>query len=355
MVCSEAVRGGQDATTDRVDHLGADRHNVTMSLNVNKLRRDMDRLAVDTWRKIETGDRQGIRFREDSLTDHNLWTLARDHPGLNVYQFSQREERKTGADWEWWIGADSTGWICLRIQAKRNYGKSYPQLDHPGNNDDDFQYDTLINSCGRDGEYPLHVLYNGWHQYAFGADNGWPENASWLACAGGLRPPKCRHAHPMHYGCAVVSSFAVRAVHSRGGKDRRMVAPHVSNARPWSYLFGRVSPFGRFKADDREPHVGLATDEWLDWVQDHLDAMAREWRVDVGGPLRARRVATERLYPRLQLPAYAHAVWRGAPEESVIYQGIAPNAAWVAVLDIEADEGADERSEETQDPFNLWE
>jgi hypothetical protein len=352
---SEVVGGSRDATLDRVDHGNRIRHNDTVPLNVGKLRRDMNRLAVETWRKIEIGDRQGIRFGEDSLTDHNLWTLAQDHPGLNVYRFSQRQEKNTGADWEWWIGADRTGWICLRIQAKRNYAMSYPRLDHPGNNDDDFQYDALINSCSRDGQYPLHVLYNGWHRHAFGTDNGWPEAADWLACAGNLRPPNCRHAHPMHYGCAVVSSFAIRAIHGRGGKDRRLVASHVSNAKPWSYLFGRIGQFGRFKTDDREPQIGFATDEWLDWVQNHLEGMALDWQVGIGGPVRARRAASERAYSRLPLPAYAQAVRLGGLEESVIYREFTPNAAWVAVLDVEVDEATDELSEEGQDSFNLWE
>jgi hypothetical protein len=84
-------------------------------LNVTRLRCDMNRLAVETWRKNDTGDRQGVRFREDSLTDHSLRVLARDHPGFNVHRFNQSEEKRTGADWEWWIGADSTGWICLSL------------------------------------------------------------------------------------------------------------------------------------------------------------------------------------------------------------------------------------------------
>jgi hypothetical protein len=313
----------------------------------------MDRLAIETWRKIDTGDRQGITFREDSLTDHNLWVLVRDHPGLNVHRFNQSEEKRTGADWEWWIGADSTGWICLRIQAKRNYGISYPRLDHPGNDDDDYQYDTLINSCWQDGQYPLHVLYNGWHRHAFGTDNGWPRSARWLPCTGDLRPPKCRHAHPMHFGCAVVSSFAVRAVHSPGGKDRRLVAPHISNAKPWSHLFGLVGPFGRFKTDARKPHRGSATYEWLDWVQSKLDAMAREWQG--GGSRRAGRASTGSEHPRLSLPPYADAVRRRTVEESVVYEeGMRPAATRVMVLDADADDEPEEQSEEIQDPFSLW-
>lgn len=325
-----------------------------MPLNVALLRRDMNQLAVETWQKIDTGDRQGTRFREDSLTDHNLWILARDHPGLNLRRFNQSEEKSTGADWEWWIGADSMGWICLKIQAKRNYGASYPRLDHPGDSDGDYQYDTLINSCSRDGEYPLHVFYNGWSRRSFGSDSGWPQSARWRACTGNLTPPKCRHAHTLHYGCAIVSSFAVRAVHSQGGKGRRLVEKHLSNALPWSYLFGRVGLFGRFKTDGPEPVPNHATSDWLDWMQLGLDAMVREWQV--GTPRRGIRQSADGALPRLGLPFYADAVRRGSIEDSVVdVRGAPTNAARVIVLDVDA--GADDGTEEEEgdpDPLDLW-
>jgi len=160
-----------------------------MTLRVHDLRRDMNELATETWLKIATGDPRGLRFGENALTDHNLWILDQKHAGLNVHHFNQYEEKKSGADWEWWIGSASTGWLCLRIQAKRVQRKTYPELDHPGSGDNDHQYDTLIDSCDlTQGQYPLHVFYNGWTQSYFGDPAGWAKPAKWRACPRNAAP-----------------------------------------------------------------------------------------------------------------------------------------------------------------------
>ena len=107
----------------------------------------MDRLSRETWRRVMVGDASGIKFREDSITDQNLFELMESHPQLAVRRFTQNREKKVGADWEWWIGSDRLGWFRLRIQAKRVHEASYKELDHPGAEDGDYQYQTLIQGC----------------------------------------------------------------------------------------------------------------------------------------------------------------------------------------------------------------
>ncbi|WP_406446839.1 hypothetical protein OHB14_50045 [Streptomyces sp. NBC_01613] len=111
----------------------------------------MDAAAIDTWKRIEFGRLPGRRFDEASVTDNLLSTLQNQVPGLLTYQSNQVQERDSGADWEWWIGDDQAGWVCLRIQAKRVYeDNTYRMLKHPGAGEDAFQYDTLIKGCDPD-------------------------------------------------------------------------------------------------------------------------------------------------------------------------------------------------------------
>jgi hypothetical protein len=225
----------------------------------------MNALASGTWSKIELGDLRGIDFSETSLTDHNLWKLDLLHPGLNVVKVPPTMERAIGADWEWWIGSDQENWICLRIQAKRVHGRSYTGISYPGNGEDDYQYDQLIGSCDVfSGYYPLHVLYNGWPMGHFKAGTGWAEPAAWQACPNSKPPAECRHAHWIHYGCAVASSYSIKAVHESGVRRVRSAARHLSYALPWSYILGapRIS--------------GEATyDTTLNQIQEAVDSVFR--------------------------------------------------------------------------------
>ncbi len=168
------------------------------------------------------------------------------HPDLNVHHFTQNEESKFGADWEWWVGSDRQGWACLRIQAKRVRGHSYPELAHAGG-EDKFQYDVLIDGCDPfKSEFPLHVFYNGWPKNEFLPGSYWADPAIWSACPNFVPPERCHHAEPRDYGCAIVSSLAVKATHesqtpANGALNRRVTA-HLSNALPWSYLWGVPNP-----------------------------------------------------------------------------------------------------------------
>lgn len=213
-----------------------------MAFDLDSLHREFNRLAEETWKKVEYTGWGPTSFSETSLTDHNLYVLATTFPDLNVRQFTQNQEATVGADWEWWVGSDSEGWVCLRVQAKRARGASYPELAHPGAANT-FQYDVLIAGCNPLlSEFPLHVFYNGWSEGTFAPGTYWAEPASWLACPGGRRADKCVHAIPRHYGCAVASSIKVKRAHERGARLDRRITTHLANALPWSYLWGLYKP-----------------------------------------------------------------------------------------------------------------
>jgi len=59
-----------------------------MAITIKRLIRDMDRLALATWSKIELSDQVGLRFGEESITDHDLLTLALGHPDPIVHRYS---------------------------------------------------------------------------------------------------------------------------------------------------------------------------------------------------------------------------------------------------------------------------
>jgi hypothetical protein len=188
----------------------------------------MDGLARETWEKLEFGDASSLKFREDSITEHNLFSLATSFPGLRVHRFSQLAERTSGADWEWWLGDEVKGWFGLRVQAKRSHGTAYTYLDHPGERDGEYQYDTLIRECETGGlpVLPVHVFYNGWEASRFrGQDRRCIERTPWPG----------RDVHD--WGCSALSSYAVRSLHYKHGRDRAKILRYLEHMQPWSELF----------------------------------------------------------------------------------------------------------------------
>src|SRR5690348_12804348 len=84
---------------------------------ITSLTATLEKLARATWADISEGRRLGVGMGEVGITDHNMLALRREHPALIIHKYTVHEEVRTGADWEWWLGA-AEGWICLVFQAK---------------------------------------------------------------------------------------------------------------------------------------------------------------------------------------------------------------------------------------------
>ncbi len=279
----------------------------------------MDTAAMETWRRIEFGRLPGRRFDEASITDNLLFTLQNQVPGLLTYQSNQVQERDSGADWEWWIGDDQAGWICLRIQAKRAYqDNTYRMLKHPGAGEDAFQYDTLIKGCNPDqARYAFHVFYNGWPEGTFEDGTYWAPPAQWNACPGLGSYKDCKHAEPRHYGCAIIAARDVKELSDRAAAapaaGRYPVQRYLSEAVPWSYAFG-FPPWDRKREPERW-HPRLDRGDWVDRVHGTLDVLAR------GGGARGARDASGHLgevpinrdQRTSALPPYVEAMRRSSP------------------------------------------
>ncbi|MFI5528177.1 DUF6615 family protein [Kitasatospora sp. NPDC051853] len=231
----------------------------------------MDDIALDTWGRFESGRLPGHRYDETSASDNNLAALRDRVPGLLIWQSSVSEEAKTGADWEWWIGDDEVGWLCVRMQAKRAYADdTYDQLRHgdAGNR----QYDKLIRGCDpAEGRFPFHVFYNGWPEGTFHEGTHWAVPAHWNACPNRKEYDECGHVEPRHYGCAIAPSGEVKQISDAGGRSRYSIVEHLSKAVPWSYAFGfpqgKPGSEERWQAGiERRPPGGT----WLDRIHGTL-------------------------------------------------------------------------------------
>lgn len=209
-----------------------------MVLNLAALISDMDALSRMTWRRVLVGDASGLKMREDSITDHNLFELMESHPELSVRRFNQNAEKKVGADWEWWIGSTRLGWFRLRIQAKRVHDASYRELDHPGAIEGDYQYQTLIDECTKgDATYPFHVFYNGWRENRF--LEKFESDHYFNSCG-------CGGSRQDLWGCGVMSSRIVMDLHlgssAADWRKRSYVPRYMPEMLPWSRLFTFVCP-----------------------------------------------------------------------------------------------------------------
>ncbi|MFH9735529.1 DUF6615 family protein [Streptomyces sp. NPDC017260] len=274
----------------------------------------MDQVALDTWRRLEDSRLPGRRFDETSVTDNNLDALRTQVPGLLIWQSSQSHERETGADWEWWIGDDDAGWLCVRMQAKRAYESgTYDQLRHGGDAGDRFQYDTLIRGCDpAQGRYPFHVFYNGWPKGQFHPGTHWAVPAYWNACPNMLGHDECGHAEPRHYGCAIASSHYVKQLCESKGRSKYSVVDHLSQAVPWSYAFG-FPPFNPNREERWDPRIDRG--DWLDRVHGTLEVLSERGGAsgarDASGHL--HHVPIDRNRRTFDLPRYVHSMRRTAP------------------------------------------
>jgi hypothetical protein len=229
-------------------------------VDLARLIADMNSLSADTWMRTDVGDQLNLKFREDSLTDHNLFELHLRHEELKVYRFDQTEETKSGADWEWWIGTPEHGWLCLKIQAKRVYGLRYPELNHKAGAGQAArrQYEVLIDECDpRRAEYPFHVFYNGWSDGRFqGADN--------IAVNESIERHQIKGRVPLGiselWGCSVMPTRKVSVQHAvkRGRHQFTYVPSYLQHSVPWSELFIPAFPTTGGVKYDSSDHDGTA-------------------------------------------------------------------------------------------------
>lgn len=195
---------------------------------------ELDRLASATWDLVDQSHHQRIALREDALTSVNLIHLKRGHhPGFWIETFTPVIERANGADFEWWIGSHGEGWLGLRVQAKREYHRNYPDVVYTPTKGGPTQCDSLIQTVRAETHgralYPFYCFYNGWDR-----GTGWPTDVDWsIGCSA---PANCTTVPDVRiFGCGLAPAVAVRPF--LAPYTRRRWHKLLALQFPWSWLF----------------------------------------------------------------------------------------------------------------------
>lgn len=135
-------------------------------------------LGDETWDRIAAAHLAGMRWSEESNTEHLLLHLRLHHPKeVLIAAFSKAEESSNGADWEWWFTSSGAAY-GMRVQAKRirlpkeTFG--YLHYKPKGRNQD--QMTTLIERARSDGLTPAYCFYVASRQLS--RNPVWPANVS---------------------------------------------------------------------------------------------------------------------------------------------------------------------------------
>src|SRR3954471_21114727 len=91
--------------------------NVTAS---SEARRLFERLARDTWLRLQASILLNVSQGEETITDINLLEMKLSGiKGIKVWKCPKQEEPLLAIDWQWFIGNNAIGWRSYMVQAKK--------------------------------------------------------------------------------------------------------------------------------------------------------------------------------------------------------------------------------------------
>jgi hypothetical protein len=158
--------------------------------------------AQKIWQGLSRAQAQGGNRYEWTITADFLDDIRNQHPQqVAIFEFNQRDEQFTGADWEWWL-TDDPVWLGLLVQAKRLGRHSHKYgIKHWVASAKMWQIDLLLQQARWKGVEPLYCFYN----YA----SSWPGHLTWSCCTK-------THALSL-FGCTVAHAVAVKNQFTHGG------------------------------------------------------------------------------------------------------------------------------------------
>jgi len=177
----------------------------------------LERLAEETWERLNLSYKLSCPLSEQTLTDINVLEVVRCRPsGLRVYKARGNDEPKKGFDWEWYIGTNGTGWWRYSVQAKKldvSYNR-YVRFRHAVGSR--FQIDILADFARTNRTIPLYCFYN-------------------------AVPPKVEHQYwhcnlpfkARQLGCSVAPLPVARQLHQRGFRRSFEAAHQDPRVLPW--------------------------------------------------------------------------------------------------------------------------
>jgi hypothetical protein len=154
-----------------------------------------------TWNRMKKAAMLGMSLSEETLTECALYDIAVTHTGTEfvIKVAKKHEEKRHGADWEWWLVCGNKG-LGFRVQAKRLFpGGRYESLFKSGKTRFE-QLDKLIRVSKKEGCIPLYCFFN------FDTGKG--------QIAGSKN--SCPHWYygPSFWGCSLASPIAVKNANS---------------------------------------------------------------------------------------------------------------------------------------------
>ena len=210
----------------------------------------LDFLAVRTWDNLTDAYELQLSISEESITDFNLLEIRRSNlKNVAVTKFSKLHETKNGADWDLWIGSNSSGWLRYLIQAKKldiepgNY-KSLRQWHLNEQKKKIWQIEQLHNFALQERAIPAYCFYNGGDELR--------QRGSPLAGAHGANIDKT-------YGCSISSYKVVRDRHdSPRHRSKTFASLHPRRySFPWSELVQCHYDWTRYSSSlDNHPLIG---------------------------------------------------------------------------------------------------
>lgn len=150
---------------------------VDSDVTANEAAAQLDRLAevllnrcAWVYGRLATGARLGVTLQEETLTEDLLLDIANHFPpesGLELSQYTRRQESRSGADWQWWF--HERRWFGVRVQAKklrRPRSGGEPEYDlaymiRKKHVSPRRQLDVLLKQASKDHIAPVYVFYNG--------------------------------------------------------------------------------------------------------------------------------------------------------------------------------------------------
>jgi hypothetical protein len=170
--------------------------------------------AGAVWRRMDKARTVGMSLSEETLTECALYNVALAHQGTKIiiHLATKPEEKKHGADWEWWLVRGGRG-FGFRVQAKRLFPNGrYQSLCKSGYQ----QLDTLVSASKNAGLVPLYCFFN----FAITLDqfSGFKNS--------------CSHAYhgPSFWGCALAFPANVKKAQSN---ELTKLSSIIS---PWHFL-----------------------------------------------------------------------------------------------------------------------
>jgi len=177
----------------------------------------LERLAEETWDRLDLSCRCGCAQSEETITDINLLELVRCRTrGLRVYKARGKDEPTKGFDWEWYVGANGAGWWRYSVQAKKLDVRAnrYPGFRHAVAGR--FQIDILADFARSNRTVPLYCFYN--------AVSAAVEQAHW----------HCRlQFRAKQLGCSLAPLEVAQQLHRSGVHRTFENAHHDPRVLPW--------------------------------------------------------------------------------------------------------------------------